>query len=212
MTASTSADAAARFEAMFNADADPWGYRSRWYEERKRALTLACLPDRRYASGFEPACANGELSAALAARCERLLVSDGAAAAVSASRLRLAVHSHVEVQQAWLPQEWPARPFDLIVLSEFGYYLPRDQLEQVAARARDSLLPGGTILACHWRRAIADGLLSGDAVQQCIGGVLGWSATCRYIDSDLRIDVWSSNAGSVAEREGFVPVPIAYRD
>src|ERR1700712_2065045 len=71
----------AYFDAMFQASADPWKYKERWYEERKRALTLACLPQRRYASGYEPGCANGELSAALAGRCDRLLISDGTAAA-----------------------------------------------------------------------------------------------------------------------------------
>jgi SAM-dependent methyltransferase len=197
-------DAAARFEAMFNADADPWRYRSRWYEERKRALTLACLPQPVYASGFEPACANGELAAALATRCERLLASDGAAAAVAVARRRLAGLPHVEVRQAWLPQQWPAQTFELIVLSEFGYYLPREQLERVAAQARASLRPGGTILACHWRRPIAGCALSGDEVQQCIGGVLQLPVLGHCIDADLRIDVWSSHAGSVAQREGFI--------
>jgi Nodulation protein S (NodS) len=204
MTDTTNTDTAARFEAMFNADDDPWRFRSRWYEERKRALTLACLPDRVYACGFEPACANGELSAALATRCEHLLVTDGAAAAVAAARVRLAGLAHVEVRQAWLPQQWPAGPFDLIVLSEFGYFLERDQLERVAARARASLLPGGTILACHWRRAGEGCVLSGDAVQQCIGHVLALPVLGHCLDADLRIDVWSSNAKSVAEREGFV--------
>jgi Nodulation protein S (NodS) len=204
MTHAIGVDPAARFESMFSADADPWRYRSRWYEERKRALTLACLPDRAYASGFEPACANGELSAALATRCKRLLVSDGAAAAVAVARRRLAVHAHVEVRQAWLPQQWPTRPLDLIVLSEFGYYLSREQLERVAAQARASLLPGGTILACHWRRSIAGCALSGDAVQECIGSVLQLPVLGQCIDADLRIDVWSSNAASVAQREGFI--------
>jgi SAM-dependent methyltransferase len=204
MTDQTGTDAAARFEALFNADADPWRYRSRWYEERKRALTLACLPDRVYACGFEPACANGELSAALAARCQRLLASDGAAAAVAAARLRLAEHAHVEVRQALLPQHWPAQHFDLIVLSEFGYYLSRDQLERVAAQAHASLMPGGTILACHWRRPIAGCVLSGDAVQECIGNVLALPVLGHCIDADLRIDVWSNDAESVAQREGFV--------
>ena len=70
-------DQPAYFDAMFAKSNDPWKFRSRWYERRKRALTLACLPSARYAHGFEPGCANGELSACLATRCDRLLVSDG---------------------------------------------------------------------------------------------------------------------------------------
>ena len=73
---------AAYFDGLFAASPDPWGFESRWYEHRKRALTLACLPSLRYRYGYEPGCANGELSAALADRCDRLLVSDGAEKAV----------------------------------------------------------------------------------------------------------------------------------
>jgi SAM-dependent methyltransferase len=194
---------AARFEALFNADADPWRYRSRWYEERKRALTLACLPDRRFRCGFEPACANGELSALLAARCDRLLVCDGAESAVASSKARLADQHHVTVRQAWLPQQWPQQRFDLIVLSEFAYYLADDDIDAVAAHARASLLDGGTILACHWRRPIDGCALSGDAVQERIGAVLGLPVISQCVEADLRIDVWSGDPRSVAQREGF---------
>ncbi|WP_430997563.1 SAM-dependent methyltransferase, partial [Klebsiella pneumoniae] len=55
---------------------DPFGYRSRWYEERKRALLLASLSQRQFARGWELGCSNGVLTEALAARCERLLATD----------------------------------------------------------------------------------------------------------------------------------------
>ena len=78
----------AHFEALFTSSNDPWGFRTRWYEARKRSLTLACLPHQRYASGFEPGCANGELSAVLAERCDHLLVCDGAAGRSGPGRLK----------------------------------------------------------------------------------------------------------------------------
>jgi Nodulation protein S (NodS) len=194
---------AACFEALFDADADPWRYRSRWYEERKRALTLACLPERRFRCGFEPACANGELSALLAARCDRLLVCDGAEGAVASSKARLADQHHVEVRRARLPQQWPAERFDLIVLGEFAYYLAADDVDTLAAQARSSLVDGGTIIACHWRRPIDGCALSGDAVHARIGAVLALPVISQCVEADLRIDVWSSDARSVAQREGF---------
>jgi hypothetical protein len=43
----TPPDQPAYFEAMFAKSDDPWKFKSRWYERRKRALTLACLPDDR---------------------------------------------------------------------------------------------------------------------------------------------------------------------
>ncbi|TGS11697.1 SAM-dependent methyltransferase, partial [Mesorhizobium sp. M1C.F.Ca.ET.187.01.1.1] len=55
---------------------DPFGYRSRWYEERKRALLLASLSQRQFHRGWELGCSNGVLTEALAGRCERLLATD----------------------------------------------------------------------------------------------------------------------------------------
>ena len=42
------------FRGIYATGDDPWGYRTRWYEARKRRLAAACLPDRAYDSGFEP--------------------------------------------------------------------------------------------------------------------------------------------------------------
>ncbi|WNG27441.1 hypothetical protein F0U62_28050 [Cystobacter fuscus] len=113
----------AHFERMYADSEDPWEYRRRWYERRKRALTLAMLPHARYARAFEPGCSIGELSAELAARCDALLVSDGSEAAVRVARRRLAPWPHVRVEQRLLPDAWPEGTFELVVLGEFGYYL-----------------------------------------------------------------------------------------
>ena len=178
--------------------------RWRWYEARKRALTLACLPALRYASGYEPGCANGELSAALAARCDRLLVSDGSARAVELTRARVFDLPHVQVRQAWLPAEWPADTFDLIVISELGYFLGHEALDGLAAKARASLRTGGTLLACHWRWPIQGGALDGDAVHRRLTQQLDLPLLSQVQELDFRLDVWSEDARSVAQREGFV--------
>jgi SAM-dependent methyltransferase len=194
---------APHFEALFEHDDDPWRFRSRWYEVRKRALTLACLPSPRYARAYEPGCANGELSAALAARCDRLLVSDIAARAVAAARARTADLPQVQVMQARVPEEWPAGPFDLIVVSELAYYLSRAALDATLEKLRASLADGGTLLACHWRPPIEGCELDGDAVHERIGSRLGLPHLMHVLDADLRIDVWCGDARSVAGREGL---------
>ena len=195
------------FESLFKHNADPWQFKSRWYELRKRALTLACLPHLRYASGYEPGCANGELSAALATRCDRLLVSDGSQLAVSMASARLTEFPSVTVIQAWVPAQWPSATFDLIVISEFGFYLGAQDLDALADKITASLQPGGTVLACHWRRAIEGCELSGDEVHQHLfrGMVRRTALTqvCQLLEADVRLDVWSRDARSVAEREGF---------
>ena len=191
------------FDRMFQGDTDPWRFKTRWYESRKRALTLACLPSARYAYGFEPGCANGELSAALAERCDRLLCSDGSLLAVHAARERLEGMSHVEVRQLWLPGEWPELAFDLIVISELAYYLNAAQLDAMAASAMRSLSANGTLLACHWRHPIQGCELRGDEVHARLTRSLSMPHLSSHVESDFRLDVWSRDARSVAQREGL---------
>lgn len=195
-------DQPAYFDAMFAVSDDPWKFQSRWYERRKRALTLACLPADRYVHGFEPGCANGELSAGLATRCDRLLVSDGVDKAVALARQRLKAQSHVEVRKAWMPADWPREKFDLIVLSEFLFYLKPGTVEVIARKALETLEPGGVILACHWRRPIAHCVLTGDDAHDILQRTIALPRQCQVLDADFRLDVWSSGP-SVAQREGL---------
>jgi SAM-dependent methyltransferase len=86
------------FDALYDACDDPWGFRSRWYERRKRLLTMAMLPRERYRRAFEPGCGNGELSAQLADRCDSLLAADLNETAVHLAALRVAAMPHVLVE------------------------------------------------------------------------------------------------------------------
>jgi SAM-dependent methyltransferase len=193
----------AAFEKMFEASDDPWAFRTRWYEQRKRQLTLASLPAQRFARGYEPGCANGELSAALATRCDRLLVSDAAAGAVALARRRLASLPHVEVTHAAAPAEWPEGRFDLVVLSELGYYLPEALLQRLACNARRSLTDSGVFLACHWRAPIVGCELSGDEVHRVLDAALAMHRLAHHTEADFVMDVWAMDLRSVAQREAF---------
>jgi SAM-dependent methyltransferase len=192
------------FDTLFSEDADPWRFQSRWYEERKRELTLACLPHRRFAHAYEPGCAIGELTASLAQRCDHLLASDGSAEAVQLARSRLADLPGVEVEQAWVPEQWPERSFDLVVISELAYFLPVDALDPLADRILASLEPGGVVLGCHWRWPIEGCALSGDQVQARLAARLALPQLTQVVDADFRLDVWCRDPRSVAQREGFV--------
>ncbi len=200
----------AYFDTMFAGNDDPWGFRSRWYEERKRAITLAALPQPRFRHAFEPGCANGELSIGLAARCDKLLCTDGTARAVTLAEARLREHTHVTVRHGRVPDDWPLdseEPFDLIVISELGYFLTPAMLDAVTVHINASLAPGGTVLACHWRRPIAGCELDGDRVHaQLAGGIVARHALTA-IDDDFRLDVWFGDGRSVGEIEGLVEQP-----
>lgn len=192
------------FDRLFDASEDPWGFRTRWYEARKRSITLAALPAAQYHDAYEPGCANGELAAALAPRCARLRVSDGSPAAVQLSRSRLAEFAHVQVAQEWLPDDWPSQTFDLIVFSEMGFYLNEAEVAAIAARAKASLGAAGTVLACHWRHPVDGFELHGDIVHTILHRQLDLPRLVHHEEHDFVLDVWSLDARSVAQREGFV--------
>lgn len=158
---------AGHFDELYEQSADPYSFATRWYERRKYAVSMALLPWARYRSGFEPGCSIGELTALLAPRCETLLSCDGAAAAVTTAKARTAGFSHVSVEQRTVPDDWPQNTapgarFDLIVLSELLYYLSDEDLARTVGLAVDSLAPGGTLLAVHWRRPVAFHPQTGD--------------------------------------------------
>lgn len=192
----------AHFDALFDADSDPWGTRTRWYERRKRALALAMLPRERYRRAFEPGCGAGELTRALVGRCDDLLATDASAAAAAHARARLAGTS-AKVWQGRVPDDWPEGRFDLIVVGELGYYLEASSLDRLAQACQRSLGDEGTLLACHWRRGARDMLRSAADVHAVLGGLSGRPRVCRYEDDDVLIEVWSGDTRSVAQREGL---------
>lgn len=202
----------AYFEAMYRDDADPYRVRTRWYEARKRAVLLSALPVRRFRCADEPGCGAGELTAELAARCDRLLASDFQPAAVASAQQRTAAWRHVKVVQHRLPQDWPASdddvtdpwrgPFDLIVLSEVGYFLNAAEMTAVAAHCRASLAPDGTLVACDWRPEFRERSLSTHAVHRSLAG-LGLSTLVRHEEADFLLQVWTQDPRSIAEREGI---------
>ena len=191
------------FDQLFAGNDDPWAFRQRWYEQRKRALTLAVLTRPHYTSIFEPGCANGELSAELAARCDRLVCCDTAAAAVALAQTRLLGFAHAQVHQRRLPQEWPTGQFDLIVLSELCYYLDANDLQRLIDCALNALTDNGQLLACHWRPRIEGCPQTAEQVHELLAQRLGMPHLMQHHESDFLLDLWSRDGTSVATHEGL---------
>jgi hypothetical protein len=177
------------FERLYRQDPDPWGFESRWYESRKYALTLAALPRPRYRSAFEPGCSIGVLMARLADRCDRLLAADGVEPALEQARLLLIGQNHVSVTRLLIPEEWPCGPFDLIVLSEIGYYFDEPDLRRCCEAVARSLEPAGNLVAVHWR-GVTDYPLSGDDVHRIISTQDHLSRVVHHEEADFLLDVW----------------------
>ena len=162
------------FDDVYRASADPWAFETSPYEAEKYRTTVDALGERRFASGFEIGCSIGVLSAMLAARCERLLAVDVAEAPLARARERCAALSNVRFERMRVPDEWPREaPFDLIVMSEVGYYWSREDLAAAASRIEASLAPGGLWLLVHWTPPVHDYPLRGDEVHDLALGRCG---------------------------------------
>lgn len=179
------------FADLYACNEDPWAFRTRWYEKRKRDLLMACLPRQCYQRVFEPACANGELSALLAERCAELLCQDLDPTAVGLARDRLAGAPHASVDLARLPGDWPGGCFDLIVLSELGYYLDPTDWLQVIEQSVASLTYDGGLLACHWKHPIAGCPQDGREVHRMLAKHLSLFPVFHHEEADFVMEYWS---------------------
>lgn len=194
----------AYFDAVYANGDDPWHYRTRWFEARKRALLLAMLDRPRYRSAFEPGCANGEMTAALAPRCDALLAADRHPRAVEAAAARAAHDqnaAHVRVETIQVPAEWPQQRFDLVVLSEFCYYLAPGQVAVLARHVRESMEPDGLLLACHWRHPFDEQACPAPDVHRILEQETGFARTASYREDDFMIDAWAADGLRPTQRE-----------
>lgn len=196
------------FDRMYAASADPWDFEGRWYETRKRDITMASLPRRRFRRAFEPGCSIGLLSELLADRCDELLSADVSATALQAARTRLADREGVDVQQLRVPQEWPDGRFDLIVVSEIAYYCDESGARELGRKAAASLTDDGLLLLCHWLHPVADYPLTGAVAQRTVAEASGLRRLVSHQEDDFLLELLGGEAtSSVATGEGLTGQP-----
>ncbi len=185
----SSADAERIFDDVHSASEDPWQYTTSWYERRKRALTLAALPREHYRSGLEVGCSIGTLTVDLADRCADLLAVDASSTALERAAERLALFPGVRTRQCTLPQEWPEGTYDLIVVSEVGYYLSPAEFGLLLEHVGASMAPDGTLVLCHWRHPVSGWELDGDTVHTLARDRLPWPAAGLYRERDFVLEI-----------------------
>lgn len=168
---------------------DPWGVDQRWYEQRKRLLTLAALPRRRFRRALEVGCSRGALAGDLAERCDELVAVDRSPMAVHEARKRLADRDGVTVRELDVPSQWPPGRFDLVVVSEVGYFLSPAELERLIVKIRAALEDDGVVLLCHWRHSVAGWVLSGPDVHEHFRQSALPAEVAVYRDRDVEIVV-----------------------
>lgn len=184
-------------ERLHAADPDPWGVDRRWFEQRKRAMTLAALPRRRFQRALELGCSVGALSEDLSTRCEHLTAVDSSPSALQEARQRTAT-TNVEVRQADLvthpPEAWVTGTFDLIVISEVGYFLSPAALRGLVHWTRSALTEDGVLVLCHWIHPVEGWALDGPAVHAAFRHAPVRPVQCVLRERDFELVVLSGDA------------------
>lgn len=184
-----------RFEPMYQGADDPWGFASSPYEVAKYDTTVASLGATHYDRCFEPACSIGALTERLATRADAIVACDVSSTAIDHARARLAsVESRIELVTAVVPEWWPSGSFDLIVLSELGYYWDVTGWRDVIQRCRRSLRDDGELIAVHWLGSSPEHILDAATVHGELANQLGPS------DLHLEQPVDSSGDGFLLDR------------
>lgn len=179
------------FEALYQADPDPWGFASRAYEVRKYARTLEVLGDEPVRRALEMGCSIGVFTRALAPLCGRLVATELSATALAQAKARCADCGNIDFRLARAVTDGMDGPFDLMVLSEVVYYWDDADLEAVATAIRRTLEPGGRLLMAHWLGETDYPRSGDDAVRglaQRLAGLFDCELERR--EFEYRLDLW----------------------
>lgn len=154
------------FRKLYQKNPDPWDFEASPYEQEKYRDTVAHLEADLYPEALEIGCSIGVLTKLLASKCGRLLSIDVSERALDVARERLRNQTGVSFRKAGIPYDYPEGKFDLVVMSEVGYYLSREDLLTVRHKMVNSLRPGGTLIMVHWIKYVVDYPLTGDQVHE----------------------------------------------
>jgi predicted TPR repeat methyltransferase len=138
------------FENLYQENPDPWQFETSSYEAEKYKATIAALPQSRYRSAFEIGGSIGVLTERLAQQCDRLLSVDVSQTAQIKAIQRCQHLPQVCFQIMQVPQQFPEELFDLILVSEVGYYLSWQDLQTTQSHILAHLKPSGHLLLVHW--------------------------------------------------------------
>ncbi len=179
------------FDEKYRQKSDPWDFASSEYEQSRYQAVFDALHYRRFARAFEPGCSIGILTERLAAICDRVVAVDISPTAVDSARERCKTLSNVEITCGALP-DLPAGDFDLVVMSEIGYYFDERQLTLLAEKLAGKIRKPGVLLAAHWLGYSEDHLLSGDRVHEIFGALADLTVGHSERHAAFRLDRWET--------------------
>lgn len=189
MTLALATGRLAHFDALYEADDDPWGYARSDAEARKRRAVLAALGSGPLGRGLELGCGPGVATAGMAPRFAALLALDGSLAAVRIARRRTAGMRAVRVERAVMPPRLCARSFDAVVATEVLYYLPRPVLGATLRAVRAALAPGGALVSTNSLERFGDAAVGNAELVAAQRAALGAPAR-TVVGAGWRLDLY----------------------
>jgi predicted TPR repeat methyltransferase len=183
------------FELKYQQSSDPWRFATSPYELGRYATILRSLAHDRYQRCFEPGCSIGVLTEGLSSLCGQVEAIEISPAAAALARDRCAARPNVTVHCAGLV-DYTAASFDLLVLSEVGYYFSAPVLQGILGRCVGNLTLHGTMLASHWLGSSSDHILGGDAVHEMIASIPGIRLEHSIHYEGFRLDRWKKIGGA----------------
>lgn len=154
------------FETLYRHNEDPWQFGTSEYESEKYHHTLSAIPQGIYDNALEVGCSIGIFTKLIADRCKQLTAIDISPIALDKAKKRLDNQKHVAFLQAAIPDEFPDGSYDLIILSEVGYYLTLEDLFKTMQKIDRALTVDGVLVLVHWIHFVVDYPLSGDDVHE----------------------------------------------
>ena len=155
------------FDKVYEDNNDPWDFETSDYERAKYQHTIQSLPEQNYGRALEIGCSIGVLTKMIAEHCDTLISIDISEKALEVAKKRLANESKVAFRVAAIPEGFPDGMFDLIIMSEVGYYLSLKDLQKTITLIEQQLNLGGTLIIVHWTHYVKDYPLTGDEVHEC---------------------------------------------
>ncbi|ANJ27323.1 PIG-L family deacetylase [Agromyces aureus] len=176
------------FDGFYERHTNPWQLETSSYEIRKRGLLLASLTEPRFDRVLEIGCSTGITTAELARRANAVVATDVAAEAIRRARDRVHDFAQVDFRIGDATRGIPGGPFDLVVLSEVGYYWSTSDLGRVLDGIAAELEPGGTLVACHWRHPFEQAPNTGDGVHAAIAQHPAFERILMHIEEAFSLE------------------------
>jgi len=177
-----------RFERLYRASPDPWGYLTSGYEQAKYAATLRALPDPSHGLTLEVGCSIGAFTRLLSARCDHVVAMDFSLTAIELAHRNLRDVGNVDLLRASFPEDTPPGSWDLILCSEILYYLQPPQLQEAVGWMRTQLRCGASVVVVSWRGIGRDEPFAGDQVHDRLVADLAVWHTLDGRTDEYRLD------------------------